>query len=216
MTLWKNHEVMILLLLNWKDWGNLGEKIIRGFSSVTAQLRNSVQSISASDKKTVAKSLHSDKKQRFSVKALHDSLHYLKGNMWEIIKCGMTKTSSVGVSVLFVHRHSKSKWKRHHCLNVKCNRCRRKNNLANFTSALKLSLSLRWQEMAERGERLSMWCQGKEAGFHLGMRENWMVSYWEHICYSHTEDKQTVLKQIRMLPKGSKREVRVHEREKSK
>ncbi len=43
-----------------------------------------------------------------------------------------------------------------------------------------------------------------------------MVSHWEHIHYSHAEEKQTMLGQIRTLPKGRKRGGRVHEREKSK
>ncbi len=88
----------------------------RGFSSVTAQLRSTLQSVSGPDNTTASKSLHSDKRQRFSVKALHDSLHFLKGDMMEIINAVWERsTVGVAVCVLLLHPPSQNKWKRHHC-----------------------------------------------------------------------------------------------------
>lgn len=54
-----------------------------------------------------------------------------------------------------------------------------------------------------RGEtrRASVDALPRGAGCHLGERENCMVSHREHIHYSHAEEKQTMVGQIRTLPK---------------
>lgn len=88
----------------------------RGFSSVTTHSKSTFQSVSARENATVSKSQHSDKRQRFSVKALHDSLHLLKGNMMEIINVIWERDL---VSVYVCVRHplltsslTKHKWKK--------------------------------------------------------------------------------------------------------
>lgn len=79
---------------------------------------SSVNIVSAPDDTADSKSLHSDKRQRFSVKALHDSVHLLKGNMMEIINVVRERAQVlVCVYVCPSLRPSviKHKWKRHYC-----------------------------------------------------------------------------------------------------
>lgn len=73
-----------------------------------AQSRSTLQSVSAA----ASKSVRSDKRLRLSVTALHDSLHFLKGNMMEFNNAVWERSSvcRVGVCVSLHPPAHKLKW----------------------------------------------------------------------------------------------------------
>lgn len=76
-------------------------------------------------------------------------------------------------------------------------------SLSSITTEAGMCLFQRWKQSGQR-RALRMRRRGRRWGSYLGKKENGATSHWEHVHYSHGEEKLIMSGQIRTAPTGER------------